>query len=242
MIRSFIAVLDFSKEKKHTYALLLSAPVLLSLYYYHGTPAKFLSYFPSFSGHENADLYGRYWQFACFFVLVGLLPFLYLKSAMKARLGEFGLGAGDWKIGLPMVLILLPLVVAPVLWIAASTHDIQGEYPMLRVLFEKPQLFWRYEIAYVLLYYVAWEFFFRGFLLFGLARDLGATNAVLIQTISSCLIHLGKPESETLGSIVVGVLFGMIALRTRSIWYVFLLHAGIGVLTDYFVLMQANGS
>jgi membrane protease YdiL (CAAX protease family) len=58
----------------------------------------------------------------------------------------------------------------------------------------------------------------------------------MIQTISSCLIHLGKPESEIIGSIVVGILFGVIALRTRSIWYVFLIHAGIGVLTDLFII------
>lgn len=240
MLRSFHSVLDFSGEKKHTYALLLSAPVLLSLYYYHGAASKFLEYFPSFAGQGNADLYALYWRFACFFVLAGLMPFFYLAVVMKAPLAQFGLGLGDWKTGLPMVLVLLPVVVAPLIWVAAGLPDIRGEYPMLRALFQKPQLFWQYEIAYVLLYYVAWEFFFRGFLLFGLARDLGAVNAILIQTISSCLIHLGKPESETLGSIVVGILFGIIALRTRSIWYVFALHAGIGVLTDYFVLARGG--
>ena len=95
---------------------------------------------------------------------------------------------------------------------------------------------WIYEIAYVLLYYIAWEFFFRGFILFGLKTKFGAINAILIQTISSCLVHIGKPEGEIIGSIIVGVIFGVIVLRTRSIWYVVLLHAAIGVLTDLFII------
>jgi membrane protease YdiL (CAAX protease family) len=61
-------------------------------------------------------------------------------------------------------------------------------------------------------------------------------NAILIQTISSSLIHLGKPEGEILGSIIVGIIFGAIAIRTRSFLYVFILHATIGVLTDIFIL------
>lgn len=241
MIKSLLATLDFSVEKKHTYVLLLSAPVLLSLYYYHGAPSKFLEYFPSFINAENAELYGHYWQFLCLFVLAGLVPSLYLRGGMKVPLAQFGLGLGDWKAGLQLVLVLLPMVVVPLIWVAAGRSDIQGEYPMLRSLYHKPQLFWRYEIAYVLLYYVAWEFFFRGFLLFGLARDIGATNAILIQTISSCLIHLNKPESETLASIATGIILGIIALRTRSIWYAFVLHASVGVLTDFFVLIRTGG-
>jgi uncharacterized protein len=116
--------------------------------------------------------------------------------------------------------------------------DIQSEYPMARLLLKDTRLFIPYELAYILLYYLAWEFFFRGFLLFGLAKDFGATNAILIQTISSCLIHLGKPESETLGSIAVGIVFGIIAIRTQSFIYVWILHFSIGVLTDFFVLKQ----
>lgn len=243
MIKSLLADLDFSAEKKHTYVLLLSAPLLLSLYYYHGAPSRFLEYFPSFAHEENAALYGHYWQFLCLFVLVGMLPFFYWLGVMKVPLAQLGLGLGDWKRGLLLVLILVPLLVVPLIWIAGGMPDIRGEYPMFRALYQKPQLFWRYEIAYILLYYVAWEFFFRGFLLFGLARDrdMGATNAILIQTISSCLIHLNKPESETLASIATGIILGVITLRTRSIWYAFVLHASVGILTDYFVLLRTGG-
>jgi membrane protease YdiL (CAAX protease family) len=222
----------------HLHVYLLSAPFLLSIYYYHNSKEQFQSFFQDLASSINADVYAQYWKFCLFFILVAVIPFLYILFFVKKPFSEFGLGLGNWKLGLKLVAILVPLVIAPLIWIAAHMPDIRNEYPMARSLFKDNSLFWQYELVYILCYYIAWEFFFRGFLLFGLAKDLGVTNAILIQTISSCLIHLGKPEGETLGSIATGIIFGIIAIRTQSIWYVWILHFSIGVLTDYFVLRQ----
>lgn len=222
----------------HSYIYLLSAPILLSIYYYHNSESQFLQLFPSFRENENAGLYVQYWKFILFFLLTGLLPFLYLIFFVKKPLADFGLGLGNYKLGFKLVALLLPLVILPLIWFAAHMQDIRQEYPMARILFYKTEFFGQYALMYVLFYYLSWEFFFRGFLLFGLAKELGTANAILIQTISSCLIHLGKPEGETIGSIIAGIIFGFIAIRTRSIWYVWIMHFSIGVLTDYFVLKQ----
>jgi membrane protease YdiL (CAAX protease family) len=95
-----------------------------------------------------------------------------------------------------------------------------------------------YETAYVLLYYLAWEFFFRGFMLFPLARVFGGVNAILIQIIPSCLIHIGKPVGELTGSIIAGLILGGLALRTGSIWYGWIIHAALGVLVDLLVIFR----
>ncbi|HLB63861.1 MAG TPA: CPBP family intramembrane glutamic endopeptidase, partial [Anaerolineales bacterium] len=70
---------------------------------------------------------------------------------------------------------------------------------------------------------IGWEFFFRGFLLFGLMRLMGPT-AVVAQAVPFALAHLGKPEAETLSTIFGGTLFGWLAWRSRSFLYPFLLH------------------
>ena len=57
--------------------------------------------------------------------------------------------------------------------------------------------------------------------------------------MASSLLHIGKPEGEILGAIPIGLLFGWFALRTRSIWYGWAVHASIGVLTDLFILGSA---
>ena len=225
----------FEKRDLHVYVMLLSAPVLLTLYRYHGYPQFFYAYFPKFKSLYQGDLIARYWQFGVFFVLMFILPALYVKFGMKSSLRQFGWGAGDIKYGLKW-LITIPLLVAPIIFIASKMPSLRTEYPLAKSLLTDQTHLFVYETAYVMFYYVAWEFFFRGFLLFGLKERFGAVNAILIQTISSCLVHIDKPEGEIIGSIVVGILFGMIALRSRSIWYVFLIHVSIGVLTDLFII------
>ncbi|MEP7324123.1 MAG: CPBP family intramembrane glutamic endopeptidase [Saprospiraceae bacterium] len=221
----------------HVFILLVSSPLLLSLYYYHGI--TFYEFIPQLVSDDHGDLNVRYGQFICFFILLGLIPLLYVLIVDKNKLNSYGLGLGDKKMGLK-ILLLIPLVIIPLMWVAAKMPDVRAEYPLAKILFQQPQLFWPYEVMYIVFYYIAWEFYFRGFLLFGLSTSLGPGVAILIQTLASCLIHLGKPEGETIGAIVVGLLFGFIAWKTKSVWYGFLLHISIGFFTDYFILKQAS--
>ncbi|MBN2638006.1 MAG: CPBP family intramembrane metalloprotease [Bacteroidales bacterium] len=225
----------FEKKDIPVYVLLLSAPVLLTLYRYHGYPQYFYDYFPSAKTLVNGDILARYWQFAVFFVLMFILPALYIKFGLKKSLYDFGWGLGDVKYGAKW-LITIPFVVVPIIYLSSKMPDVRAEYPLAKSFLTNQHGLFTYELAYILLYYVAWEFFFRGFLLFGLRKRFGDINAILIQTISSCLVHIDKPEGEIIGSIFVGILFGIIALRSRSIWYVFLIHISIGVLTDLFII------
>lgn len=224
--------LDFSWKDIHIYILLLSAPVLLTIYRYHGYPQNLkIIYDFGFAKDQTISIN----QFIIFFILMFLLPVLYIKLVVKKRLSDFGWGLGNVKLGLKF-LLLIPLVIVPAIYFAAQMPDVRSEYPLAKSLLQDQTHLWFYELAYVLFYYVAWEFFFRGFLLYGLKDKFGAVSAILIQTISSCLVHIDKPEGEIIGAIIVGLIFGYIALRTRSIWYVFLLHASIGVLTDLFII------
>ncbi len=227
--------ITFRKEDIHYYVMLLSAPVLLTIYRYHGYPQYFFGYFPRMRAVPGGDVIAAYWQFSIFFLLMFVLPVVYVKFVMRKPLGNFGWGLGDVKYGVKW-LLTIPLLVVPLMFVASKMPGLRVEYPLAKTLLHNRDALFLYESAYVLFYYVAWEFFFRGFLLFGLRERFGDVNAILIQTISSCLVHIGKPESEIIGSIVVGVLFGMIALRSKSIWYVFLIHASIGVFTDLFII------
>jgi uncharacterized protein len=74
----------------------------------------------------------------------------------------------------------------------------------------------------------ATEFIFRGFLLFGLQDKFGASS-IFIQTIPFVLVHLGKPDLETLSTILTGVYFGYICYRGRSYWPAFIVHMFINV-------------
>ena len=87
-----------------------------------------------------------------------------------------------------------------------------------------------HELGYVC-YFFGWEFLFRGFLTLVLARYIGAL-AIVVQVVPFALLHVGKPQPEALGSIVAGIALAILALRTRSIWWGFLLHAAVALSMD----------
>jgi uncharacterized protein len=72
------------------------------------------------------------------------------------------------------------------------------------------------------------EFMYRGFLLFGL-KDKFKEGSILIQLIPFVLLHLGKPEVETVSTIITGILFGYICYRGKSYWPALIIHMFINI-------------
>jgi len=226
------------KKKIDTYVILLSAPLLLTIYRYHGEASHFGSYFKGLQASGLFEFYKYLFQFSSFFFLMFIFPVLFIKLRLKRSLVDFGLGPGDINFGFKIIITMIPFLVVPLIFLASKMPDVRSEYPLLKLLHRRHDLIIWYEAAYAIFYYLAWEFYFRGFLLFSLKEEFGAANAVMIQTISSCLVHIGKPEGEIIGSIFVGILFGFLVLRARSIWYVVGIHASIGILTDIFIIFD----
>jgi uncharacterized protein len=71
----------------------------------------------------------------------------------------------------------------------------------------------------------------------GLRDSLGEWTAILVQTGLSTLMHIGKPAGEIYGAILGGVVFGLVALRSRSLLYVILIHWVLGVALDLFICL-----
>jgi len=170
-----------------------------------------------------------------------LLPLLVARLGLQLRPVEVGLGVGDWRLGLKIAGLLYGLML-PVVVVASQLPSFASHYPLcgyvgeqaVALLRGEPALAWvvvAHELGY-LCYFVAWEFLFRGFLTVALARYIGPL-AVLVQTIPFAILHLGKPQAEAYGSIAAGVALGLLALRTRSIWWGVLLHAAIALTMDF---------
>ena len=69
-------------------------------------------------------------------------------------------------------------------------------------------------------------------MLFGLEKKFGYYS-VLIQMIPFLILHNGKPSAETFGAIIAGIALGILALRTRSIFYCVLAHASVMFSIDF---------
>jgi len=216
--------------------ILLIVPVLLTIWVYFGKQADFDQLFKGFQGQWNQDFYSAVFEYLTAFLLMFWIPYFIIKIGFKDKLKNFGFQFGDRRYGFRFILITLPLTIW-IIYVGSASTAIQAEYPLARSTIGLLPLFLIVEVFY-LLYYVGWEFLFRGFILFGLEKRYGAVTAILIQTIPSAIVHIGKPASESFGAIVVGLVFGFLAIRTRSILYPLLLHAAVGIGTDVFVMLR----
>ena len=108
-----------------------------------------------------------------------------------------------------------------------------SKIPEFYSYYHKYNIDWPEFLFDTALYMFAWEFIFRGYMLFGLEKSIGK-NAIFVQTIPFVLLHFGKPFLETLVCIPSGFIFGYIAYRTRSFLPCFVIHFGMYVMMYFF--------
>jgi uncharacterized protein len=167
---------------------------------------------------------------ACYLVV----PAVVVRVIFGMTLGDFYLTPRNYLRHLPVYgLLFLPVGILIIFF--AGSPDFAAQYP-----FYKDQRAWTDLLVWEAFYgvqFFALEFFFRGFLLRGLAAELGSM-AVLVMVIPYCMIHFGKPLPECLGSIIAGLVLGVLAMDTKSIWGGVTIHVAVAWGMDFAALGQ----
>lgn len=184
--------------------------------------------------HWYAQRLGAPLSFTLTFTLLGLGPALAAGEFWQRTPLELGFGLGQWRFGSAALLAGLPLAVAAG-YLGAGSAELRAVYPLDPAASRAASAFLAHAALYAL-YYVGFEFFFRGFLLLGAAERLGPIAANLLQSGLATLVHAGKPDIEVLAAFPASLAFGWLALRTRSIWYGVTIHAAVGISLDWFLL------
>jgi len=150
------------------------------------------------------------------FILYLIVPLAIIILFFRESPQAYGFRLGNWRLGLAVTAVAI-VAIAIVMGFLARTPAFRDYYggrarssPLVLLGENVLDLF-------------GWEFLFRGFLLFGLARRFG-DEAVLLQAVPFAIAHIGKPELETLSTIFGGAAFGYLAWRTDSFFYPFLIH------------------
>ncbi|MFC1944652.1 lysostaphin resistance A-like protein [Chloroflexota bacterium] len=154
------------------------------------------------------------------FLYYAVFPILVILFVMRKNPLDFGLRLGSPRIWGFYVFIIC-LAAAAILFASSYIPSMQNYYRMDEFSF----------ISYLLSSCInlsAWEFIYRGFLLFGL-KEKFREGSILLQMIPFALLHLGKPELETVSTLFTGILFGYVAYRGNSYWPAFIIHLFINV-------------
>lgn len=223
----------FSKDQIKPVVVLAYTIAATSLWKYTALPVELPLEYGTSTWILNFWL-GTYKLFAAL-ILFGLIPMGIVKFIFREKLADYGLRLGITKYTFRSFLVMSPLIVL----IAVATgynpafFDV---YPFNEAI--RPQnvrigsgIFTLHALLY-LGYYFGWEFLFRGFLQQGLSERCGMGTAILVQTLASTMLHYGHPASEVFASILAGLFWGILTVRTRSILSSFGQHALLGIVLD----------
>ena len=226
-------------KSEHPWAasiLLLTATIVLIAHYYLARPDIIGVFSDSrdWSRMTLVQLEPRA-HFLTSLCLLALAPVLVGRFVLRLRLTDMGLGLGNWREGMKWLAAGIPLAVFAG-WTAGGSPSMQSVYPLDPSVFQAPSHFVGYALL-AFLYYGSWEVLFRGFLLFGLKREFGLSGANAAQTGLSVTAHFGRSLMETASALPAGLVFGYVANRVGSIWYVAVIHWVVGMSTEWFAAM-----
>jgi membrane protease YdiL (CAAX protease family) len=223
---------DAGRSSLVVLAVMATVAVVLTLQEYFGDHQTYRKFFP--------NMRDKYWELGGFVWWSGwrvlgyaVIPMLVVLALPGQRLRDYHLSFRGFFKHL-WIYVLLYVLILPGVIAASTTSSFRHTYPFYRMANRSSFDLWAWQGLYAL-QFVALEVFFRGFILQGLRRAMGA-NAIFVMIVPYCMIHYGKPLPETCGAILAGVILGTLAMRTKSIWGGALIHIGVATTMDVLAL------
>lgn len=230
-------LIELRKLDKKTTVIFISSTIFFIVSWYFSNPnffSKVFSFQKSFNlVYEDLTAYSLW--FLSDSILFFFLPIIIIISLFKESLQGYGLKIGNGNLGIA-VLIISNLILVPVIYFVSFSKTFSNYFPLMQSATDNLTVFLIYE-AFFIFFIFAWEFIFRGYMLFGLEKKFGIYT-IFIQMVPFVLLHIGKPFPETFFAIFGAIFLGYLAFRTRSIIYGFLIHSFILISLDIIAYLR----
>ena len=177
------------------------------------------------------------------FVIPAVIVWLFFAQGLRPLhwLGDQRLNAWNygchWQFARHAKFALLALAVMAIpMWFVSRDPNVQYFYrnAYFPPLPDTRSVLWL--LGTIVVYMACWEWFFRGFLLFGMAQGFGPIAAIGLQAIIFGLAHMGKPPLEMWSSFGGGLILGILCWREKSFVPAFFIHGLIHVVWAVMVL------
>jgi len=168
------------------------------------------------------------------FLFLGLGSAVLILLLKDKPLTDFGLGFSFEQPVPWWSYLAVPLVVVVGFFTAKSESNL-AMYPQIRVKRWTPSLLLLSGISWVL-FLVAYEFLFRGFLLYSSLLVLEPVPAIAINCSLYAFAHFYKGPGETFGAIPVGIFVCYLTVHTGNIWSAVIFHSLMALSNEWFSL------
>lgn len=177
------------------------------------------------------------WSLIC---LVGFVfvPMIFLKFVAKKSIIDQGFSPKNFFSHLKVYLLMYVLMI-PLIYMASTQSDFKSLYPFIPAAKTSLQIFFIWELAYILQFF-SLEFFFRGYLLYSLERHIPKWLAIAVMVVPYTMIHFHKPFAETYGAIIAGFVLGYLSLKYRSWLGGAVLHSLVALTIEFLSVRQSG--
>lgn len=163
-----------------------------------------------------------------------ILPLGFITICFDRVPSGFGLGTGFLQPPPLWSLLIIPMVLALEFLFSSSPVNLE-KYPQIRSATWTRGLLALSAISWVV-FLVAYEFLFRGLLLFSSMTVLNPWTAVILNVTLYAFAHIYKGLPELFLSIPFGFIFCYLTLVTGNIWCAVALHSFIALSSEWFSL------
>lgn len=222
--------------------VVVSALSLFALLWWFGRTGSYERYLDGLlPGSALEPLYGFFYFSLNCVLFRTVIPIVLIRTRLHGRPADYGYRRPAFKLW--WVYLSLALVVIAVVWFYASLQPaFQAKYPMARKILDGDGVplwqFLTYQAAYGLIF-VSGESFWRGYIAFGLEKDIRWYGLVFM-IIPYTMAHYGKPLGETMGAMLTGLVLGYLALRERSFWLGVAAHWSVAIAMDVSALVRVG--
>lgn len=167
----------------------------------------------------------------------GIITAILVLAVFKESLGDFGLGFEFKQLPPWWSYLFIPLILVTGYFSSSAPGNL-ALYPQIRIKSWTPRILTISALSWVL-FLVAYEFLFRGFLLGAAMMVMGSWPAIALNCTLYAFAHIYKGPGETFGAIPLGILLCYLTLLTGNIWSAVVIHSVMALSNEWFSI-KAN--
>ena len=156
------------------------------------------------------------------FLFLGALSYWVALHLFNFSPAEVGIGFTLGPVGKKWVLIAAIVLPALMLWIGPQKENL-WQNPKIRAKHWTWSLVVLNTLSWII-YLFAYEFFFRGFLLFPCIAEFGLGWAIAINVVLYTLAHADQGRSMMIGAVVFSIVLSLISYYSGNFYAAFLIH------------------
>jgi len=227
-LQTLLKELHFTRDNFTLCFVLAIVLISYMIYWFYIHSTSFKLAIKSHFNH-NFDVHkiviGRYVGF----LVLGVIPLILVTFFTDLSISSIGLKFPIENIQEHLLWILLLGATAILInWQRRKNKQHLSNYPQIRTHTWNKPLILKNIISWVF-YLIGYEILFRGILLFPLVVIVGPIPAIAINVAFYSLAHFPKGFTESVGSILLGTIFCVLALSTGTIYIALFVHVILAV-------------